>query len=400
MLRWIPERYGAEVATLTLDLGQGGIEEARQKALQLGAVEAFVIDARQEFAEHFIAKAIQANGLYQDAYPLSTALARPLMAESAVEYACRCGADAIAHGCTGKGNDQVRFEVSISALAPGLKVLAPVREWSLSREQELQYAAKRGIPVGPQSKYSIDENLWGRSIECGELEDPAREPPAEAFAYTVPPERAPDEPDSLEIEFEAGIPIALDGKPLPLAELIEVLNERAGRHGVGIIDMTEDRVVGLKSREVYECPAAVTLLAAHRDLERFCCTIHENELKPLLDRKWAELVYQGLWHDPLREALDAFIAKVNEKVTGTVRMKLYKGQARVVGRSSPYALYAPELATYEEGSLFDQGASVGFIQLWGLPTRLAWARRLGVRTGEGQLQQQQQPRAQGSRGSR
>ena len=398
LLKWIPERYGdgdgVEVATLTLDLGQGGVEEAKEKALKLGAVEAFVVDARQEFAERFLTKAIRANGLYQGGYPLSTALARPLMAEYAVEYARRCGADAIAHGCTGKGNDQVRFEVSIGALAPELTVLAPVREWNLNREEELRYAQERGIPVGPRSKYSIDENLWGRSIECGELEDPWQEPPKDAFAYAVPPEEAPDAPDYVEIAFERGVPVALDGREMGLVELIEALNARAGRHGVGIVDMMEDRVVGLKTREVYECPAAVTLITAHRELERLCSTIHENELKPLIDQKWAELVYKGLWHEPLREALDAFIARVNEKVTGTVRLKLYKGQARVVGRTSPHALYAPELATYEADSAFEQHHAVGFVQLWGLPTRLAWRRRHAHTAQEAQEAQEAQPQTQ------
>lgn len=381
MVKWIQERYGAEVVTLTVDVGQGGLEEARGKAIQLGAAEAYVIDARGDFASHYVAKAIRANGLYQDRYPLSTALTRPLMAERAVAIARSEGVDAIAHGCTGKGNDQVRFEVSMKALASHVVALAPVREWDLDRESEVAYAERHGIPVGPSSTYSIDANLWGRSVECGVLEDPGHEAPSEIYSYTVPPEQAPDTAGLVEIEFEAGIPVALNDERLELVDLVTALNERAGRHAVGRIDMMEDRVVGLKSREIYECPAAVTLLTAHRDLERFCCTIHENEFKPWVDRRWAELVYKGLWHDPLREDLEALIEKVNEKVTGTVRVKLYKGHASVIARASENGIYDRGLATYDEGHSFDQTASAGFIDIWGLPTQVAHRRHQRRRVG-------------------
>lgn len=373
MVRWLQEKYSADVITLTLDLGQGGLEPAREKALKLGAETAYIVDARDEFAGEYIAKAIKANGFYQDQYPLSTAIARPLMAKVAVEYAQKAKVDAVAHGCTGKGNDQVRLDVSIGALDPSIQVLAPVREWNMSRDEEIRYAKRHGIPVPVDidSPYSTDENLWGRSIECGILEKPEAEPPAEIFQYVIPPEQASDRPEYVELEFEHGIPTALNGQRYGLAELITELNGIAGRQGVGIIDMTEDRVVGLKSREIYECPAAVTILTAHRDLERFCCTIHENEFKPLVDRRWAEFAYKGLWYDPLMADLEAFIDTVNEKVTGWVRVKLYKGHAQVVGRQSESALYDLNLATYEAHQTFDQNASPGFIKIWGLPTRSA-----------------------------
>jgi argininosuccinate synthase len=370
---WLQEHYGAEVVTLTADLGQGVLAEARAKALQLGAKKAFVVDAQDVFAEEYIAPAIKANGLYQDQYPLSTAIARPLIAKLGVEFAQKVEADAIAHGCTGKGNDQVRFEISIAALEPSLKVLAPIREWNMTRDAEIRYAQEHGIPipVDVDSPYSTDENLWGRSIECGVLEQPDHEPPAEIFSLVTPPERAVDHPEYVELRFKEGLPVALNGKSLRLAALIAQVNAIAGRHGVGIIDMAEDRVVGLKSREIYECPGAVTILAAHKDLEKFCCTIHENEFKPLVDRKWAELAYKGLWYDPLMADLNAYIDKVNERVTGNVRVKLYKGHAQVVGRQSENGLYDLNLATYDAHQTFDQSASPGFIQIWGLPTRVA-----------------------------
>lgn len=375
MVPWLGDHYDAQVTTLTLDLGQGGVEEAREKALMLGAVEAHVIDAREAFADEFLKRAIRANGLYQDAYPLGTALARPLMAEQAVAVANEVGADAVAHGCTGKGNDQVRFEVSLGALAPHLGIIAPVRQWNLDRKSEVAYARGHGIPVPPESTYSVDANLWGRSIECGVLEDPFHAPPHDVYEMCVPPEEAPNEPEMIELDFVEGVPVALDGVTMPLVDLIEALNERAGHHGVGIVDMTEDRTVGLKSREIYESPAATVFLTAHRDLERFCSTIHENEFKALVDRRWAELVYKGLWHDPVRESLDAAIASVNATVTGTVRVKLYKGQATVVGRASGRSIYDHGLATYDEGQTFDQQASEGFIKIWGLPTRVARRRQ-------------------------
>jgi argininosuccinate synthase len=371
MVKWIQQHYGAEVVTLTLSLGQDAAGDARRKAIDLGAVRAHVLDCLDEFADVYLSRAIRANGLYQHGYPLSTALARPLVAERAVEIARLEGANAIAHGCTGKGNDQVRFEVSINALAPDVSVIAPVREWNMDRESEKAYALDNGIPVGPSSEYSIDANLWGRSIECGPLEDPYCEPPSEIFRYVVPPEMAPDSPEYVEIGFEAGLPVSLNGERMSLARLIDSLNGLSGHHGVGIIDHVEDRVVGLKSREVYECPAAVTILSAHADLERFCSTIHQNEVKAFADRKWSELVYKGLWHDPLRADLDALMDSVNETVTGKVRMKLFKGRAMVVGRFSENAVYDHDLATYGQGDAFDQTASKGFIDIWGLQTGVA-----------------------------
>ncbi len=375
MLKWIPQHYGeCEMIALTLDLGQGeDLAAAKQKALDLGASEAYVVDARQRFAQDFLAPAVQANALYQDQYPLATALARPLIASIAVELAHETGADAIAHGCTGKGNDQVRFEVSIGALAPELGVIAPVREWDMTRDLEIRYAQENGIPLPDQlnTDYSVDANLWGRSIECGVLEDPNHEPPAEIFTLAVHPEAAPDAPDTVEIAFEGGVPVALDGERMDFVSLVDALNARAGARGVGIIDMVEDRVVGLKSREIYEAPAAVTLVQAHRDLERFCSTIHQNEFKPLVDRRWSELVYKGLWHDPLRSDLQALVASANARVTGTVRVKLYKGRAQVVGRASEQGLYDHNLISYAQGHTFRQEDAEGFIALWGLPTKSA-----------------------------
>jgi argininosuccinate synthase len=375
MLKWIPDHYAdCEMVTLTLDLGQGeDLEFAKQKALDLGAVEAHVIDVREEFAEKFIAPAIKSNALYQQQYPLATALARPLIAEIAVDLAHRVGADTIAHGCTGKGNDQVRFEVSIRALDPSMNIIAPIRQWDMSRDMEIQYAKDNNIPLPDEvnKEFSVDANLWGRSIESGVLEDPNHEPPSHIFAMAQPPEQAPDEPDYATIQFEKGLPVAVDGQKMSLVDLIDNLNIRAGRAGVGIIDMAEDRVVGLKSREIYESPAAVALITAHRDLERFCSTLHQNEFKPLVDQRWGEVVYKGLWHDPIRTHLQAFAESANEKVTGSVRVKLYKGHAQVVGRESEFGIYDENLVTYQSGHTYNQEDAVGFIQLWGLPTVVA-----------------------------
>ncbi|MDY6769369.1 MAG: argininosuccinate synthase [Candidatus Nanohaloarchaea archaeon] len=373
MVHWIQDNYDADVVTLSLDLGQPGVnlEAAKQKALDLGAKDAVVLDVKEEFAEEYVAKAIKANALYQGQYPLSSAIARYLKIEKAVEVADEYGADAVAHGCTGKGNDQVRFDTA--AATHGLQVIAPVREWGMTRDNELEYAAEHGIPVEEtkESPYSTDENLWGKSSECGPLEDPAEEPPQDVFKFVTLPEAAPDTPAYIDITFEDGTPVALDSQQLPLHELIMKLNDVAGKHGVGIVDMSEDRVVGLKSREVYECPAAVTLLQAHEDLQKFCSTKHENSFKTAVEQRWAELAYSGLWHDPLMEHLDAFLDSINQSVTGTVTVKLYKGQAQLVGRSSPNALYDQELATYEDGETFNQDASPGFIELWSLQTTLA-----------------------------
>jgi argininosuccinate synthase len=375
MVKYIQEEYDADVVTLTLDLGQPGVdlEATKEKALDIGAEEAVVVNAKEDFANKFIAKSIKANGLYQGEYPLSTAIARYLVCEKAVEVVDDIGADAIAHGATGKGNDQVRFEAGILSLDSDIKLLAPVREWSMTRDKELEYAEKHGISVEASegSPYSTDENLWGKSSECGPLEDPANEPPEGVFQFVTPPEEAPDKPEYVEIEFKNGEPESLNGDELPLHELIQKLNYVAGKHGVGIIDMMEDRVVGLKSREVYECPAAVTLIEAHQELEKLVSTKHENQIKQYVDKKWAEHAYNGLWFDPLMNHLDSFIESMNQNVSGKVELKLYKGSVKVTGRESESALYEHELASYEEGETFNQEASPGFIQLHSLQTKLS-----------------------------
>lgn len=374
MIKWIEEQYNAEVLTLTVDVGQPGLEmeKIKEKALKLGAKKAFVVDAKKEFADNYISKAIEANALYQDAYPLSTAIARPLKCMHAVKIAKQENVDAIAHGSTGKGNDQVRFDVSITTLDPTLKIIAPVREWNMTRDAEIEYAKKHNIPLpANKGEYSTDENLWGKSSECGILEHPEEMPPEDVFQFVTIPEKAPDKAEYIELEFESGLPTKLNGEKQELWKLIQKLNTIAAKHGVGIIDHMEDRVVGLKSREVYECPAAVCIIMAHKDLEKFTSTKHENSFKPLLDQKWGEMAYSGLWFDPLMDALNSFIEKVNEKVTGKVKLKLYKGHAKVVGRESKNALYDLNLATYEKGQTFNQLASPGFIELWGLQTKMA-----------------------------
>ncbi|MFP4646222.1 MAG: argininosuccinate synthase [Candidatus Acetothermia bacterium] len=375
ILKWIQENYDSEVSTLTVDLGQqeAHLDQVREKALSLGAQNAFVDDLKEEFAGEFISRAIKANALYQGQYPLSTAIGRPLMSQAAVNYAQKRGFDAIAHGSTGKGNDQVRFEASINALAPEIEVLAPVRTMQMNRDEEIAYAEENEIqiPVDINSPYSIDENLWGRSIECGVLEDPSSEPPEEVYQLTEPISQTPDEPSYVELVFEDGLPVKMNGKSQDLVDLILSLNQLAGSHGVEQIDMVEDRVVGLKSREVYECPAAVAIITAHKDLEKYCSTIHENGFKPLVDQRWSEMAYKGLMFDPLVDELDAYLDAVNRKVEGTVRLKFFKGQAKVVGRESKNAIYSKSLATYDQGSTFDQTSSEGFIDIWGLPTRVA-----------------------------
>ena len=375
ILKLLQERLGAEVVTVTVNVGQPeDFEEIEAKAYKLGAVKHYTIDARREFVEGYIFKAVKANALYDGLYPLSTALARPLIASKVVEIALKEGAEAVAHGCTGKGNDQIRFDLAFKALAPHLKIIAPVREWGLTRDWEIDYAIKHGIPV--KSKvYSIDENLWGRSIEGGVLEDPTVEPPEEVFAWTVPPSRAPEEPEYVEIGFEKGVPVHINGEKMDPVQLVSYLNRVAGAHGVGRIDMIENRVIGLKSREVYEAPAAVTLIAAHKDLERLVLTKRALDFKEYVDMEWGKLVYQGLWFEPLREALDAFIDVLEEAVTGVVRVKLHKGRAQVVGRSSPYSLYDHELISYFKSG-FDQKLSIGFIELYGLQAVKAYRKRV------------------------
>lgn len=367
-IKWLQEKYYADVITVTVDVGQSeDMVAISERSKMAGAMKHYTIDAVEEFVSKFIKPEIMANGLYEGKYPLVSALSRPLIASKLVEVAESEGAEAVAHGCTGKGNDQVRIELTAKALAPHLKVIAPVREWNLSREQEVKYALSSGISVTPKkSKYSIDQNLWGRSIECGELEDPNAEPEEGAFEWTTTPEKAPDKPEYVTLGFEGGIPTSLNGEAKGLRDLIHELNNIAGRNGVGRIDHVEDRVVGIKSREVYECPAASVILEAHRDLEKMTLTKHEVFFKSVVDDKWSELVYHGLWVDPLREDLECFIAKTQCRVNGSVRVKLYKGGMRVVGRSSPNSLYDLGLATYAEGSTFDQRLSKAFIELWGL----------------------------------
>ncbi|MEA2196284.1 MAG: argininosuccinate synthase [Solirubrobacteraceae bacterium] len=377
MLKWIQDQYDAEVVALTVNLGQPGedYELIEGKARQLGAVDARVVDAREEFARDFVLPAIKANAIYGSGYPLFTSLGRPLIAKLAVQYARETGCDTIAHGCTGKGNDQVRIEATIATLAPDLKVIAPVREWQMGREEEIAYAREHGIAVkgGTESApYSIDDNLWGRSSEGRWIEDLDRAPERDVFQLVTPPEEAPDEPEVVTVEFERGVPVALGRDRMDLVPLLERAAELGARHGVGIVDHIEDRIVGLKVRDIYEVPAAAIILLAHQELERLVGTIHQNQFKPALDQKWAYLVYAGLWWEPLRTDLDAYMDAVNEQVTGTIGIKLYKGSARVVTRSSPNAVYDAQLATFSEsGGLFAQGAAPGFIELWSLQSRMA-----------------------------
>jgi argininosuccinate synthase len=387
MLKWIQDQYEAEVVALTVNLGQPGedYDVVRGKALRIGAVEAHVVDAREEFAYDYVLPAIKANAVYGAGYPLFTALGRPLIAKLAVEYARRTGCDTIAHGCTGKGNDQVRIEATIATLAPELKVIAPVRQWRMGRDEEVRYAREHGIPIkGPPTQgtetapYSIDDNLWGRSSEGRWIEDLGHAPEDDVFQLVTRPEEAPDEPETVTLSFERGVPVALDGEPLGLVKLLERAAVLGARHGVGIVDQLEDRIVGLKVRDIYEIPAAAIVLLAHQELERLVGTIHQNQLKPFLDQRWAYLVYAGLWWEPLREDLDAYMEAANSQVTGTIGIKLYKGSARAVTRESPNAVYDPQLATFaESGGLFSQAASPGFIELWSLQSRMAWRVRHG-----------------------
>src|SRR3954470_14807093 len=377
MLKWIQDEYAAEVVALTIDLGQPGEDYGvvQGKALQLGAVAAEVVDAREEFARDFVLPAIKANGTYGLAYPLFTALGRPLTAKIAVEYARLHNCDTIAHGCTGKGNDQVRIEATVATLAPELKVIAPVRGWQMGREEEIEYARTHGIPIkggAEHTPYSIDDNLWGRSSEGRWIEELDHAPDDDVFQLVTRPELAPDEPEIVNVTFERGVPVALNGERLGIVALLERAAEIGCRHGIGIVDHIEDRIVGLKVRDIYEVPAAAIILPAHAELERLVGTIHQNQFKGELDRKWAYLVYAGLWWEPLRSDLDAYMEAVNAQVTGTIGMKLFKGLARVVTRESPNAVYDAALSTFEtSGGLFSQQASPGFIELWSLQSRMA-----------------------------
>ncbi|HYI98079.1 MAG TPA: argininosuccinate synthase [Thermoleophilaceae bacterium] len=381
MLKWIQDHYGAEVVALTVNLGQPGedYDVVRGKALDLGALACEVVDAREEFARDYVLPAIKANALYGGGYPLFTALGRPLIAKLAVEKAREHGCDAVAHGCTGKGNDQVRIDSTVLALAPDMKIVAPVRNWQMGREEEIAYAREHGIPVkgGTEAPpYSIDDNIWGRSSEGGPIEDLAEPPRDDVFELVTDPRDAPDEPEDLVVGFERGCPVSLNGERLGLVDLIDRCAEIAGRHGVGTVDHIEDRIVGLKVRDLYEVPAAEVILSSHRELEKLVGTIHQNRFKRSLDEQWAFLIYAGLWYEPLRENLDAYMDSVNERVTGEITVRLYKGRAQVVARSSPNALYDESLASFgESGGLFSQHASPGFIELWTLQSRMAYRLR-------------------------
>ncbi|KAF0141651.1 MAG: argininosuccinate synthase [Stygiobacter sp.] len=371
MVKWLKENYDAEIITFTGNLGQTkeliGLEE---KALKSGASKSYIEDLTKEFIDDYVFPALRAGAMYEETYPMACSIGRPLLAKTLVDIARKEGANMVAHGCTGKGNDQVRFEVAVGALAPDLENLAPLRTWEFkSREEEIDYAAKHNIPVlvTKENPYSIDENIWGTAIECGVLEDPMVEPPADAYQHTVSPEQAPDVPEYVTIDFEKGIPIALNGVAMESVALVKELNKIGGRNAIGRIDMIENRLVGIKSREVYEAPAGMILHAAHKELERITLDKAVAHYKTHISQEYANLIYNGLWFSPLREALQAFIDKTQEKVTGMVKMKLYKGNTIVSGRKSPYSLYDPELATYTAADQFDHKASEGFIKIYGLP---------------------------------
>jgi len=382
ILMLLQEKLKAEVITVTVDVGQEkDFKEIAHKAEKLGSVKHYTIDAKHEFIERFVLPALKADALYGGKYPLSSALSRPLIAEKLVTIAKREGAEVIAHGCTGKGNDQIRFELTIKALDPTLRVIAPVRDWGLTRDWEIKYALSKGIPVKTKP-YSIDENLWGRSIECGILEDPYVEPPEEVFKWTTAPEKAPNEPEYITIEFKEGIPTAINDEYMDPYKAITLLNYKAGKHGVGRIDHIEDRTIGIKSREVYECPAAVTLIEAHKDLEKLVLTKWELQFKNLADEIWSWLVYTGLWIEPLRKELQIVIDEMNKRVNGVVKVKLYKGTAIVVGRNSPNSLYDIKVSTYEAWSTYDQKLAKGFIELWGLQSVTAFNKFMTKTSGD------------------
>ncbi len=372
-VKWIQEKYGYDVIALGLDVGEGkDLEAIRQKALNVGAIKAIMIDAKELLAKGYILPALKGNALYEGKYPLSSALSRPLISKLLVEIAEQEGAVAVAHGCTGKGNDQVRFEVSIQALNPNLKVIAPVREWGMTRDEEIAYAEEKNIPipVDLDNPYSIDANIWGRACEAGVLENPWNEAPEGAFDWTNPIEKTPDEAEYIEISFEKGVPVALNDQEMDIVPLIEKLNELGGEHGIGRIDHIENRLVGIKSREVYENPAALILINAHKELEFLTLPREVTQFKTVVDQQIAKVIYEGLWYSPIMNALNAFVEETQQTVTGKVRIKLHKGHHVVVGRKSDFSLYNEELATYSKGDAFDHNAAVGFIKLWGLPTKV------------------------------
>ncbi|HCE13434.1 argininosuccinate synthase [Enterococcus sp. 8G7_MSG3316] len=371
-IKWLTDQ-GYDVVACCLDIGEGrDTESIKNKALEVGAIESYAIDAREEFAQDYALIALQGNTFYENSYPLVSALSRPLIAKKLVELALATGATTVAHGCTGKGNDQVRFEVAISALAPHLKVIAPVREWKWSREEEIAYAAEKGVPIPADldNPYSIDQNLWGRACECGVLEDPWATPPKGAYAITQELEDTPDVPTIVEITFDQGVPTAIDGETLNLAELILKLNRMAGEHGIGRIDHIENRLVGIKSREVYECPGAITLMTAHKELEDLVFVRELAHFKPIIEQQLAQIIYDGLWFNPITDALIAFLKSTQVYVNGIVRLKLFKGNVICEGRKSENSLYDENLATYTSADTFDQHAAIGFIKLWGLPSKV------------------------------
>jgi argininosuccinate synthase len=371
-IRWLEEKYGLKVVTLTVDVGGvPDLRAIRQKALKVGAIKALVIDAKETFIKSYVFPSIQADAVYEGQYPLSTALARPLIARLLVKTARKEKAAMVAHGCTSKGNDQVRLDVGVAALAPELKVIAPAREWKMTREQTIRYAQAHNIPI-PITKarpYSIDENLWGRGIECGVLEDTWNEPPEHIFLWTRPPEKTPARPAYLEISFDKGVPVSLNGRKVEPVALVQRVHDLAGRHGIGRIDHVENRLVGIKSREIYEAPAAVVLLKAHQALEDLVLTKEQLRFKARVAAEYADLIYNGLWFTGMRQDLAAYVESTQRYVTGTIRVRLFKGNCQVVGRKSPYSLYDYSLATYDKGDVFDHSASPGFIHVWGLPVR-------------------------------
>jgi argininosuccinate synthase len=370
-ITWLNKDY--DVIAVCMDVGEGNdLDFIHDKALKVGAIESHVIDVKDEFAEDYVLVALQGHTFYERKYPLVSALSRPLISKKLVEIAHKTGATTIAHGCTGKGNDQVRFEVAIASLDPSLKVIAPVREWKWSREEEINYAKANGVPIPADldSPYSVDQNLWGRANECGVLENPWNEAPEDAYDLTVAPEAAPDSPLYVNIDFEAGVPVALDGKKMKLADLILELNDLGGQHGVGRIDHVENRLVGIKSREIYECPGAVTLLAAHKEIEDLTLVRELAHFKPIIENELSNLIYNGLWFNPATEALIAYLKSTQQVVNGTAKVKLYKGTATVVARKSDNSLYDESLATYTSADTFDQDAAIGFIKLWGLPSKV------------------------------
>lgn len=372
-VKWIQEKYGYDVIAVSLDVGEGkDLEAIKDKALKVGAIKSYMIDAKEMLAKEYILPALKANCLYEGKYPISSALSRPLISKILVDIAEKEGAAAVAHGCTGKGNDQVRFEVSIQALNPKLKVVAPVREWGMTRDEEILYAQENGIPipVDLDNPFSIDANIWGRACEAGVLEDPWAEAPEAAFDWTNPLHLAPEEAEYVEIEFEQGVPVGLNGEKVELVQLIETLNELGGKHGVGRIDHIENRLVGIKSREVYENPAALILINAHKELEFLTLPREVTQFKTQVDQQMAKMIYDGLWYSPLKAALDAFVDETQKVVSGTIRVKLNKGNYMVVGRKSTHSLYNEELATYSKGDAFDHNAAVGFIKIWGLTTKV------------------------------